>query len=149
MIIYESIYKSIKTCPKWSESDAQLGWNEISSAMYKYLQIVDQRKFYDTLGLYSVKFSGQNRAMIDVKLFFLANISCFRNTQTHTKKNTFVVWTYYEGYGPYSLYKSNFLFKSLFVRLPFNALKYRNKSRILPLHSKQNRENVSEIILFF
>lgn len=65
-------------CFLWGEQDGKRGCNEICSALYKYLLIIDQRGTADELSLYCDSCAGQNcnKAVIAVLAYFL-NSSTF------------------------------------------------------------------------
>lgn len=63
----------------WNKRDGKRGWNGISSIMYKYLQTIDQRKFYGTLSFDYYNCADQNWPRIVKILNFHENVALVRN----------------------------------------------------------------------
>lgn len=60
-------------CFLWGEKDGKRGCNEICTAMYKYLLILDERKTVNDLSLYCDSCAGQNhnKAMLSMIAYFI------------------------------------------------------------------------------
>lgn len=118
--------------------DGKWGWNEIYLAMYKHLQILDQKKSYDILKLYCDDCAGQTRiqAMICIMLFFHENTAHVRNikiTYMLPGHSMTTVDTLYSTIG----YFTRNRFGS--IGIAFNDFKRKNKFRILHLHCNKKK----------
>lgn len=80
----ESVYESGTRngyCFLWGESDGKRGCNEISTIVFQYLKLVDERQTHSSISLYCDSCAGQNRnrAMLATLSYFLEN-SIYINT---------------------------------------------------------------------
>lgn len=77
--IYENVTRN-GLCFVWGEKDGKRGCNEICTAVYKYLVILDERKTVKELTLYCDSCAGQNRnkAMLAMIAFFIKSSTCIK-----------------------------------------------------------------------